>query len=154
MSDTKELPAPAMAAFATRETANAGHKIPLFTSEGVLTAHWLLVRGIDSEAFTIARNKQNRRIAELVQMKDDERELAILESTLEMQASLVAGWSFSDPELMGKGQAMECTHENVKAFLRTAPQIAEKVDEFASKRSFFFSERARNLLPLQPSSLT
>lgn len=117
-----------MDAFKTRTQANLGQKIPLYTKEGELSEHWLIVRGIDSDEFRIAQSKQTRRIAEIAALPDAEREAGIMNATLEMQASLVAAWSFD----------MDCTHENVKEFLQEAPQIASEVDKFATRRAFFF----------------
>lgn len=137
-----QLPAPGMDAFMTRSKANEGHKLPLYTADGTLSAHWLQVRGVDSDTFRKAQTRQHRRIAELAAMEAEEREEAIIEATLDMQAALVAGWSFD----------MECTPDNVKAFLREAPQIAAEVDKFASRRSFFFKVPSTGLMPTPPPS--
>lgn len=137
-----ELPAPPMEDFLTREKANAGHKIPLYAADGRLTAHWLRVRGVDSDAFQRARTRQTRRVAEIAGLAEADREDAIADATLEMQAALVSEWSFEKP----------CTLANVKAFLRDAPQIAAEVDKFASRRTFFFKTPLDSLMPSQPPS--
>jgi len=136
------LPMPGMEEFKTRERANTGHKIPLFTAGGVLTAHWVRVRGIDSDAFQRARTKQTRRIAEIVELKEGEREEAVADATLEMLASLVAEWSFPEP----------CEHDASKYFLRDGPQIATAIDKLSSRRAFFFQTPADSLMPTQPNS--
>lgn len=61
-------------------------------------------------------------------MEEGEREKALEEGTLEMRAALISEWSFDMP----------CTVENISNFLREAPQIADEVDKFASRRAFFF----------------
>jgi hypothetical protein len=137
-----ELPTPGMDAFHTRTKANEGHKIPLYSADGQLTAHWLRVRGVDSDAFRKAQTRQTRRVAEIAALTPEAREDAIMDATLEMQAALVAEWSFD----------MECTHDNVKTFLRDAPQIAAEVDKFASRRTFFFKTPLNALMPSQPPS--
>jgi hypothetical protein len=147
-----ELPAPDMAEFATRDRANEGHTIPLHTPDGRLTKHWLRVRGVDSDEFIRARNRQNRKTAAIVGIEDEEeREEAILDATLELHCALVADWSFADPALMAD-KAKKCTPANVKAFLRTAPQIAAEIDRLASHRTFFFKMPSGSLMPSQPPS--
>jgi hypothetical protein len=136
------LPTPAMEDFMTRSKANEGHQIPLYTADGRLSAHWLRVRGVDSDAFRKSQTKQTRRTSEIALLPEEEREEAILDATLEMQAALVAAWSFDMP----------CTLDNVKAFLREAPQIAAEVDKFASRRAFFFKKPLQSLIPSQPPS--
>ena len=139
-----ELPKPGIEAFQTRAKANEGQKIPLYTADGILTAHWLKVRGVDSDTFRRAQHIQTRRIAEIAAMPEDERETAIVEASLEMLTALVAEWSFDEP----------FTHEKVKEFLREAPQIAMEIDKFASRRAFFFKTHSQNLLPTpSPSSV-
>lgn len=136
------LPAPGMEEFMTRTKANEGHKIPLYAADGRLTAHWVRVRGVDSDAFRKAQNRQTRRTAEIAALPQEDREEAIFDATLEMQAALVAEWSFD----------MACTHDNIKAFLREAPQIAAEIDKFASRRTFFFKTPLGSLMPSQPPS--
>lgn len=149
------LPVPGMDAFMTRAKANEGHRIPLHAADGKLTAHWVQVRGIDSDAFRQAETTQKRRLKEFMQIKDEgEREAAVAEGTLILQASLVADWSFADADIMAKGgnSAIPCTLENVVNFLREAPQIASKIDELASRRTFFFKTPTGSLMPSQPQS--
>lgn len=123
-----QLPAPGMEAFHTRTKANEGVKFPLYMPDGTLSAHWLVIRGVDSDAFQRVKSKQTRRVGHIASLPEDERDAEVKDATLEMIASLVASWSFD----------MECTHDNVKQFLTEAPQIAEKVDEVATRRSLFF----------------
>lgn len=141
-TNAPQLPAPPMEEFMTRAKANEGHKIPLYTADGRLSAHWLRVRGVDSDTFRKAQSRQTRRVAELASLEGEAREEAIAEATLEMQAALVAEWSFDMP----------CTLDNVKNFLREAPQIAAEVDKFASRRTFFFKTPLGSLMPTQPPS--
>lgn len=149
---SQPLPAPEMSAFMTRERANEGHKIPLHTPDGQLTKHWVRVRGVDSDEFVRARNRQTRKIAAIVEIKSEvEKEDAILDATLDLHCALVADWSFSDSELMGE-KAMACTPENVKNFLRNAPQIAAEIDKLASHRTFFFKTPSGGLMPMPPPS--
>lgn len=136
------LPAPGMEEFMTRSRANEGHKIPLYTAAGQLTAHWVRVRGVDSDAFRMAVTKQHRRTAEIAQLPDEEREEAIEDAKREMVSSLVIAWSFDK----------ECTLANVKAFLREAPQIAAEIDKFANRRTLFFKMPSDSLTPTLPPS--
>lgn len=151
-AEAAPLPLPSMDEFMTREKANTGHKIPLYAPDGRLTGHWFRVRGVDSDEFNRVRARHTRRVAEVASMPEEaDREAAIADAQLEMHAALVADWSFSDPALMGD-RAMPCTPENVKKFLREAPQIAAEVDKFASRRTFFFKTPLDSLMPSQPPS--
>lgn len=129
----KKLPAPASSAFHTRERANAGIKLPLYTPEGVLTSHWLLVRGRDSDEYQIAHRKAQRGLADLLGKSEAEALAVTRERELDLFVSLIAGWSFDEP----------FTDENVRNFLTEAPQIREKVDELASRRDFFFKLQSK-----------
>ena len=127
-TEAASLPTPGMEEFVTRLEANIGKKLELYTSDGRLTAHWLQVRGIDSDAFRQEKTKQTRRMAATGLLPKEEQPGVIADAALEMVVSLVAGWSFDKP----------FTHDNVKLFLQDAPQIVEEVDKFASRRTFFF----------------
>lgn len=138
----KPLPAPGMEDFMTRSKANEGHKLPLYTADGRLSAHWIRVRGVDSDAFIRARARQSRKIGEIASLPEEKQEEAIRESTLEMLASLVAEWSFDMP----------CTPEAIRNFLREAPQIAVEIDKFASRRATFFKMGSGDLTDTPPPS--
>lgn len=155
----KKKQAPAvvgMDAFKTRERAEAGHQIPLYTPEGELSAHYITVRGMDSDEFQIAKTKQARVIAELSTMKDEQkREVATLDATCNYLAVLVKDWSFDKKELMPKGATLDaCTRENVAKFLREAPQIKEKIEELVSRRALFFRNQAHALKATPGDSLS
>ena len=139
-----EPPKPGMEAFTTRAKANEGHTLPLYTVDGTLTAHWLRVRGIDSDLFRQEQTRQTRKLAEIVALPEEQRAPAIAEATLEMRAALVAAWSFDE----------DFNHDKVKEFLREAPQIADKIDEFASRRALFFKTPLGGLMPTPNASLT
>lgn len=132
-------------AFFTRKTANEGKKIPLFTPAGEPTEHWLQVRGIDSDAFRAAATARQRKILDATSTaaSKDEVTAAIVSTHFEQVAALVAAWSFDEP----------CTPENVTAFLREAPQIADQIDQVASKRGFFYAaSSAPSSTTQEPSS--
>jgi hypothetical protein len=150
-----KAPLVGMDAFKTRDRANAGQRVELYTPEGNLSKHFLVVQGIDSDSFQRAKAKQARVIAELVAEKDEaKRDELLLDATCDLLAVLVKDWSFSDPALMPAGQAMECTVANVSQFLRDAPQIREKVDELASRRTVFFRMQSAALKSSPEDSLT
>lgn len=143
-----------MASFMTRQRANEGQRLPLHTAEGVLTKHFLLVRGQDSDEAQRAMNQQVRNVAEVSQLPEDERADAAIDGICRLLAVLVKDWSFSDPELMPEGEALPCTFDNVVAFLREAPQIREQIDTLASKRGVFFRMQSAGLNSTPKSSLT
>lgn len=118
-----------MEQFFTREKANAGTKIPLRRPDGTETEHYLVIRGIDSDAFRDADLKSKRAAVEIAALTDqDEQERRRKEVKLDLVSALIADWSFAE----------ECTPENVKTLLREAPQIADSVDRLAGQRALFF----------------
>jgi hypothetical protein len=115
--------------FFTRDRANAGVRIPLYTPSGRKTDQWIQIRGVDSDEFRAADTKAKRDAVRLASIKDEkERDEAVYELTTRLTASLVIAWSF--PE--------ECTEENIIAFFKQAPQICSSIDITASDRGYFF----------------
>lgn len=133
-----------MEAFFTRERANEGVEIPLYTPDGTKTQHWIRIRGVDSDVFREAEANSKRDAFRVASMEDSlERAKAIHEAKLNLIAALVISWSFEK----------ECTLENVKEFFRQAPQIADAVDQVASKRALFFAKRSSSSVSTpKPSS--
>lgn len=131
-----------MEEFYTRTKANEGVKLPLSTPDGKETDHWLMIRGVDSDAFREAEADAKR---SLIQKKADPKE-----AMLSAVSALVSDWSFDKP----------CTQDAVKDFLREAPQIADSVDKVAGDRKLFFALRSsssndspeENLQPGEPST--
>lgn len=133
-----------MEAFFTRERANEGIEIPLYLPDGTRTEHWLRIRGVDSDHFRLAEAESKRDAMRVAMIEDPlERAKAIADAKLNLIAALVISWSFEK----------ECTLENVKEFFRQAPQIADAVDQVASKRALFFAKRSSSSLSTpKPSS--
>lgn len=133
-----------MEAFFTRERANEGVEIPLYTPDGTKTQHWIRIRGVDSDVFREAEANSKRDAFRVASMEDSlERAKAIQDAKLNLIAALVISWSFEK----------ECTLENVKEFFRQAPQIADAVDQVASKRALFFAKRSSSSVSMpKPSS--
>jgi len=125
-----------MESFFTADDANDGTKLPLFAPDGKATEHWLLIRGVDSDAYRTSHTRvlQNAR---KLKATDDDEEIAkrTNEGLFELAVSLVGGWSFEQ----------ECTRENVSAFLKKAPQVIDPINEFAGNRSLFFALKRSDL---------
>ncbi|CAM3536768.1 hypothetical protein VA7868_03923 [Vibrio aerogenes CECT 7868] len=118
--------------FFTRQKANEGVRLPLTLPDGTKTEHFLVIRGIDSDAFREAETEAKRQAMELSMIGDEEeKQQAIKDKKLSLVASLVLDWSFEQA----------CSPENVKAFLLEAPQIADQVDQLAARRALFFDKR-------------
>lgn len=127
MSDQASNP---MDVFATRDRANAGTRIELRDPLGNATEHWFQILSTDSDAFRYACLESDRRIAlSRIGGKDNTPEQTANEG-LQRIASLVTAWSFPQ----------ECTKQNVVAFLRSAPYIADAVDRLAADRQRFFAQ--------------
>lgn len=119
------------ALFHTRERANEGKRLTLYTPDGQPTEHWLQVRHVWSDAFQEANDAAIAEVSEAVlAAQGDPAKIATAkrEAQIRLWASLVAAWSFDEP----------CTPENVEAFLREAPQIGKVIDKFAADSKRFF----------------
>lgn len=117
--------------FYTVPKANAGVKFPLTLEDGSDSGHWLLIRGIDSDAFRKSRMNAARAIRDLPEDATEQaRADAMDEAILENLSALVAGWSFDE----------ELTPEAVRDFLKNAPHIASAIDRAAADRSRFFGK--------------
>lgn len=129
--------------FYTRDAANEGIKLELSLPDGTPSAHWVRVRGIDSDAFRRADAKGRRHAFKVAQIEDDdEQQMAIDAMKLEIIAALVVDWSF----------AKECTQESIIDFLGKAPQIADQIDKVATQRARFFSKKSESSSTLQKRS--
>lgn len=125
--------------FYTRDKANEGRKLPLYTPDGQQTEEWLLVRHVWSDAFIHAEESSLREARDAILAmgdKSDPAEVAKLQASAKRRvlASLVAGWSFDMP----------CTPESAADFLANAPQIAEQINTFAADSKGFFGDGPRN----------
>ncbi|MEH6565551.1 MAG: hypothetical protein V7756_09540 [Halopseudomonas sp.] len=115
--------------FYTAPRANAGVKMPLKTDTGEDTGEWLLVRGVDSDAFRKARFEAARTIRDLPEdMGEWERSQAVEDAIRENIVALVADWSFDE----------SCTPDAVREFVTQAPQVAAGIDQIAADKSLFF----------------
>lgn len=121
------------ALFHTRERANEGKRLPLFTPDGKPTEHWLQVRHVWSDAFQATSDAVLAEVQDAVLAAEgDKDKIAEVkrDAQVRMWAALVAGWSFPEP----------CTPEAVADFLRAAPQIGKVLDKFAADSRAFFGQ--------------
>lgn len=122
-----------MESFYTRERAGEGIQVPLYLPTGQKTEHWLRIRGVDSDHFRTAEADSRRQAIDIASISDKvEQAKAIAEAKLDLVCELVVSWSFDK----------ECSKDNVKEFLKQAPQIADMVDQVASRRALFFAQRS------------
>ncbi len=131
--------------FHTRAKANEGIELKLSLPDGTPTEHWIRVRGIDSDGFKAAETESRRNLLNIATEKNilklDTTALAH-EEELRISVSLVISWSFP----------MECTPDNVRNFLKEAPQIAEQINRIAARRAAFFVKPSADSLGTPPSS--
>lgn len=120
-----------MEAFFTREKANEGIELPLYLPSGGKSEHSLRIRGVDSDIFRLAEAEAKRDAVRILQLEDKTSQAAMIdEAQMKLLAVLVISWSFPQ----------ECAIDNVVAFFRQAPQIADAVNQIAGKRALFFAE--------------
>jgi len=131
-----------MDAFFTRDRANEGIQLPLYTPTGKKTDHWLRIIGVDSDAFRLAEAAAKRDAFRVANIEDKAEQAAeIAAAKRRLIAVLVVAWSFPEP----------CTPKTVEAFLEKAPQIMDAVDTAASRRALFFAVRSSSS-PSTPSA--
>lgn len=122
-----------MKEFFTRKSGNEGIKVPLYKPDGSKSDEYLLIRSVDSDAFREAEANAKRAAIMAAQIEDiEERKRIAARSTIDLQVSLVIGWSFKE----------EFTPENVREFLIESPQIADAIDQLASRRSMFVEKKS------------
>lgn len=136
---TSTPPPVGMDSFFTRESANQGIKLPLYTPDGTKTDHWVRILGIDSDVYRSVEHEERRKALTLRGKPSEEITQAMNESSDRILSSLVVEWSFDEP----------CTEENKLRFLREAPQIAEQINKFSGDRRLFFVN-ASSSLPTSP----
>ena len=125
-----------MEEFFTREKANTGIELPLFTPDGKKSDHTITILGVDSDEHYHAELREKRKIMAMApvmeKLSEADRDTAILEaqrsSELEIFAALISDWSFDQ----------ECNHEHKIKLLSNAPQIAHRIDKIASDRKLVF----------------
>lgn len=139
-AETTKAPEPpvvttASAFFHTLAGSNKGRRLTLDGPDGKPTTAWIDVRGIDSEVFQLANNTQRRAMVEYLEQHGDTPKIRetpefvawVAEQQRKLRASLVIAWSFEEP----------CTEANVLELFKNAPDVAQQVDIFASKRGQF-----------------
>lgn len=135
-----------MEAFFTRDKANDGIRVDLFTPDGRKSGEWLMVRHVWSDVFADAEEAAKVKVGDYLRNElqrlglkgEDEIPEEVRkgirakgrEARTDLLAMLVAGWSFE----------AECTPDNVRDFLHRAPQIADQVDRIAGDAKRFFGD--------------
>ncbi|HGB5894180.1 TPA: phage tail assembly chaperone [Salmonella enterica subsp. enterica serovar Kottbus] len=115
--------------FATRQRANEGEKMFLSLPDGTRTKEYLIVRGVDSDAYNRARSEASRRMFSL---KDDEDPSPVVEENrLSLMTSLVVGWSLEE----------EFSEAHLRELLKECPQIGDQINQFAANRVEFFRKK-------------
>ena len=118
--------------FFTREKANEGTKLHLSRPDGSASDHWIMVRHSDSDAYRAKEAEVRREVTAAVADGANVAD-ACKAKEIELIASLVAGWSFTD---------VEFNLENVIEMLKEAPAIYDGVNKLAGSRASFFGKGA------------
>jgi hypothetical protein len=123
--------------YRTRKQAQTPRKVYLMDpASGKMTEDWILVRSSLSDEFIAARDDSMQAVQEIVEPNKEKRKEQVSDIQLGLKVALVAGWSFEEP----------FTDENVRNWLRDAPQVQMMVMSVADDFSAFFAE------PSEPSS--
>jgi hypothetical protein len=122
------------------EKTNKGVKLPLFDREGNMSEDYIMVRWVFDDEVRAALADIERKGHKLIvpvtsdmseadkkdamEKNDAHRDILVADGMV----SQVAGWSFSEKP----------TKANVKEFLKTRPDIAQRIDTVASSTNLFF----------------
>lgn len=123
-----------MQEFFTREVANEGIELPLWLPDGTKSEHWIKIRGIDSDVFRAAEARTIRSMSRLAALSEEEQSGQAEALQLDLLCALVMDWSFDQ----------ECSADNVRTFLKEAPQIADAINKTAGKRALFFRKKSES----------
>jgi hypothetical protein len=137
--------------FYTRKRANEGARLTLFDGNGNPTDAWVLVRGLDSDAYRAAHDASNRamvRLAAAVRAKGSEADLPA-ETQAEKNAAalaervaLVAGWNLEG----------ECTPAAIEELLQEAPYLSDQIYYAACDRDRFLGSALQSSTTGQSTS--
>lgn len=119
-----------MEAFFTRQRANEGARLDLTLPDGTPTEDFIMIRGVDSDAYRDALQAMNKRVLELSKDPNvrDKARGVFADETDKLVGSLIISWSFEDP----------VNDETIAKLFKEAPQIRNSIDALATKRSLFF----------------
>ena len=112
-----------MELFYTKDMANEGKRIDLFTPTGEKTEHWIVIRSIHSDAYKAAQSAAMR---DALGGED-----SVADKNNKVLASLIKSWSFKT----------ELTQDSAIAFINKAPQIADKIYTLAVNAEFFYKKK-------------
>ena len=113
-----------MELFYTKDMANEGKRVDLFTPTGEKTEHWIVIRSIHSDAYKAAQ-------AEAMRSTLGGEEDTVSDKNNKVLASLIKSWSFKT----------ELTQGSAVAFINKAPQIADKIYTLAVNAEFFYKKK-------------
>lgn len=116
--------------FYTRSRANAGKKLVLEQADGSPSDEWMLVVGVDSDAYISALEELNEELSS---------DKVTKEVMVKLYSRLVKDWSFaagSDP--------VPCTAENVIEFMNECPNVVGEISQHIRDRKGFFSNEPKS----------
>lgn len=138
--------------FFTRAKSNEGINLKLNLPDGTPTKYWIRIRGVDSDAYKKAIADMRARAMALMGSEDadDQAKLKSMskgqvheDELLNIHVALVADWNMEDDN----EKPLPCTPEEVKKFLREAPQIADQINELSTRRKLFFGKSLKGSTP-------
>lgn len=121
---------PKITAFYTRQGANEGRPFDMPLPNGKPSGVTLTVHGYDSDQFTTAARKHNKRVADIdadKEQTDDERDAAKRESGRVLLADIVSGWTADE----------DFSREAITTLFREAPYIQKRLNEWLADDSNF-----------------
>lgn len=125
-----------------------GVKMPLFNRDGGISDDFIMVRWAHDDKVRAALDNMQRDLtkkltaitpelgASAKQRREAEKKTTAMtaESVLDTQCTLVVSWSFSE----------KCIKANIRKFLKSRPDIAERIDIAAAKTKLFFGPSGKS----------
>lgn len=114
-----------------RKQAQTPQRVNLFDpATNAETKDWLEIRSSLSDEFTAARDETMQAVQEINEPSKEKRRQMVADLQLGLKVALVAGWSFDEP----------FTEENVREWLREAPQVQQMIMSVADDSARFFGK--------------
>lgn len=123
--------------FFTLDRENAGSRMYLIDPSGKQTKEWVDVFGANSDQFSTAEYRHNKRLAELASdstLTEDQKLDVGRRVYIELIASLISGWSFG----------VDCSDKSKYELLKNAPKTREAINIFAKKISNYSQKDEKN----------
>ena len=117
----------------TKDAHNTGSECRLIQADGKVSEAFVVVQGLDSDAYRIAKRKQRNKIVSLREKNVDFDEYDFFSMDVNFAAEIINGWA----NITQDGKPIKFTKAAVKKFLLNSPVNVDRVLEFCGERVNF-----------------